>query len=381
MRVNMQSGKHLCLVGLGNIGSHIVPHLARMPGVGRVTLIDRDVYETHNLVGQDIAAADVGEAKALVQSRRIERVNPELSVEAIVDSVENVPLGALRCDVILAGLDSRRARQTVNERAWYLGIPWVDGGVETDGLLARTTVYIPGQNQGCLECDWNSSDYEAIEQRYPCGSGSADARATHAPSSLGALAASLVSIEAGLLLSGARDPDVGGHSMLLDAKHHQYYPTRLVFNPKCLMPGHLASPAAVVEECPGDATLGEILANAQHLRVLGQSFITALTCPHCGCRREELRLQASFGTAPAMTCDRCGDEMVSTGFDMTDELESTTLPVRFLASSLRDLGIRHGDVFRVSGPDGVTRNLEVTDGRHPSTERATEREEERSKQR
>jgi len=73
--------------------------------------------------------------------------------------------------------------------------------------------------------------------------------------------------------------------------------------------------------------------------------------------------------------------MVSTGFDMTDELESTTLPVRFLASSLRDLGIRHGDVFRVSGPDGVTRNLEVTDGRHPSTERATEREEERSKQR
>jgi len=376
----MQNGKHLCLVGLGNIGSHIVPHLARMPGVGRVTLIDRDVYEPHNLVGQDIAAADVGEPKALVQSRRIERVNPELSVEAIVDSVENVPLGVLRCDVIVAGLDSRRARQTVNERAWYLGIPWVDGGVEANGLLARTTVYIPGQNHSCLECDWNSSDYEAIEQRYPCGGGSGDAPATHAPSALGALAASLVSIETGLLLSGARDTDAGGHSILIDARHHHYYPTRLVFNPKCLMPGHLAAPAAVVEECPGDATLGEILANAQHLRVLGQSFITAFTCPHCGCRREELRLQASYGTAPAMTCDRCANEMVSAGFDMTDELDSTNLPARILASSLRNLGIRHGDVLRVSGPDGVTRDLEVTDGRHPSSERVTEREEGRSRQ-
>ena len=32
------------IVGLGNIGSHLVRHIGRMDGVGRVTLVDRNVY-------------------------------------------------------------------------------------------------------------------------------------------------------------------------------------------------------------------------------------------------------------------------------------------------------------------------------------------------
>ncbi|HEY7545044.1 MAG TPA: ThiF family adenylyltransferase, partial [Blastocatellia bacterium] len=64
----MENGlKTVILVGAGgNIGSHLAPHLARMPEVGRVTLIDKDFYESTNLRSQDITARDVGKSKAAV---------------------------------------------------------------------------------------------------------------------------------------------------------------------------------------------------------------------------------------------------------------------------------------------------------------------------
>ena len=58
---------HVVVVGCGgNIGASLIPHLARMSEVNRVTLIDRDVYEPANLRTQDIVPSDVGKAKALV---------------------------------------------------------------------------------------------------------------------------------------------------------------------------------------------------------------------------------------------------------------------------------------------------------------------------
>ena len=52
--------KSVTLIGAGgNIGSHLVPHLGRMPGVERITLVDRDIYEERNLFSQDILPGDI----------------------------------------------------------------------------------------------------------------------------------------------------------------------------------------------------------------------------------------------------------------------------------------------------------------------------------
>ncbi len=162
------SGKRVVVVGVGNIGSHLVPHLGRFPGIGRVTLIDPDIYEAKNLMSQDITPRDVKLSKASAQARRLRRINPDLQVHAIQDSVENVPMGQLRCDLILACLDSKGARRYTNQLAWRLGVPWIDSGVAGDDLLARVNVYLPGAHAGCLECAWNEGDYEVLEQTYPC---------------------------------------------------------------------------------------------------------------------------------------------------------------------------------------------------------------------
>jgi len=136
----------------GNIGSHFTPHLARMREVGRVVLIDRDAYEPRNVVNQDIVSRDVKKPKVGVQARRLKEIRPDLGVAALHAPLESVPLGTWRADLIVACLDSRAARQAVNERAWRLGVPWIDSGVLGSEWLARVNVYVPGHDAPCLEC-------------------------------------------------------------------------------------------------------------------------------------------------------------------------------------------------------------------------------------
>lgn len=71
-------GKSIVVAGAGgNIGSHFTPHLARMAEVGRVTLVDRDVYEPRNGRNQDIVVPrDVGKSKAVLQAQRLKEIRP-----------------------------------------------------------------------------------------------------------------------------------------------------------------------------------------------------------------------------------------------------------------------------------------------------------------
>ena len=163
------SGATIVVVGAGgNIGSHLVAHLARTSGVARITLVDRDVYDETNLASQDITLGDVGKPKVAVQARRLRRIAPALTVCPVEDTLENVPLGLLRGDVILGCLDSRAARRALNLVAWRLHVPWIDAGVHGPDLLVRVNVHRPGPDQPCLECAWDARDYEIAQQDYPC---------------------------------------------------------------------------------------------------------------------------------------------------------------------------------------------------------------------
>ena len=163
-----QSKPRVVLVGVGNIGSFLVPLLARDQEIGELVIIDRDRYETHNLANQDIKPADVGRWKAGVQARRTRRIAPDLEVRSLTKDIERVPWGMLRGEVILTCLDSRRARMFVNLLSRRLGVLWIDAGVGGGGQLVRVSVYPPGTDEPCLECSWDARDYELVEQDYPC---------------------------------------------------------------------------------------------------------------------------------------------------------------------------------------------------------------------
>jgi len=341
------SGKHVVVVGAGGvIGSHLVPHLARMPQVVWVTLVDGGIYEEKNLLSQDISPRDVGQPKACVQAERLRRLNPELvRVDAAPAWVEEVPLGVLRGDVILAGLDSRRARLAVNQIAWRLGAPWwIDAGVLGSALLVRVNVYLPGPDGPCIECAWSPADYAAVEQEYPCGPAGGTAYATHASSALGALAASMQALECQKLLAGAIDTAAVGRQVTIDARWHRLTVTTFRRNQCCLFDHQTWR----IEPLPcrlEATTVEQVLQIGGCLRVEGQTFVRKLVCPDCGAAKALFRLSASL-RRPDRACPYCGRSMAAPGFDVLECL-AASLSESDRACTLADVGFRIGDVVSI----------------------------------
>ena len=345
---------HVIQVGCGNIGSHVAGHLARVAQVDEVTLIDRDTYDGTNLWNQDILARDVGRSKARVLARRLRSIHKSLIVHSIGSPVEDVPLGRLRGDLILACLDSRRARQTVNQIAWRLGIPWIDSGVEAGGGLARINSHRAASGDPCLECAWDDADYENLEVDHPCAGGKVEGKTqefrTGGSSALGALAASLQALECHKFFEGHQERMLFGRQLVVDSAYHRHYVSSFQANPECRFDHQTWR----IEDLPESSrTLGDSLALARGgnaggtawLRVEGQHFATALTCTGCGGRRSSIRLEVSL-RGSERTCRLCGARMAVRGWDMVSEL-TDQLPERTLNRTLRRIGLRNGDVASV----------------------------------
>lgn len=75
---------HVCVVGLGGVGSWAAEALARS-GVGELTLIDQDAYGESNINRQlGAVSSTVGLPKAEAMAARVLDVNPECKVHPIV---------------------------------------------------------------------------------------------------------------------------------------------------------------------------------------------------------------------------------------------------------------------------------------------------------
>jgi molybdopterin/thiamine biosynthesis adenylyltransferase len=358
---------HVIVVGAGAIGSHLLPHLARLSPISRLTVIDHDRYDASNTRGQDIDMRDVGRPKALVQARRLRRINPRLEVVALRAAVERVPLGALRGAVILAALDSRKARMVVNQAAWRLGVPWIDSGIHADGMLARVRVYAPADDAPCLECAWEQEDYDAVEQRYPCAQQSRMHASTGAPSALGALAAALQAAECERVLQGDESAPLAGREVLLDVRRHTHAVTSYRRNPACRMPDHAGWRIGTLDTSPDLSTVGEVLALGSTLRgataslafgIAGQRLVTALRCDGCEAVRPTCQTERLARTSRPC-CPLCGGRLGSTGFDLRTFAPVSSVPAELRQCRLSDIGVRPHDVLTLRTPE-TDLHLEVS---------------------
>ena len=338
----------------GNIGSHVVAHIARLAGIRRIVLVDPDYYSEGNLRGQDMRRRDVGRPKVSVQARRIREIAPKIAIEAVMASVENVPLGHLRADVMLSCVDSRAARRAINALAWRLGVRWIDAGVNGPELLARVNAYTPGPEQVCYLCSWDDRAYETLEQAYPClGDATPSAPATNAPSALGALAAALQALECQKLLAGELEHVAVAKQVTVCARTHRELVTTFRPNPRCRFDHDVWQIDRLVrraDECTvaqalelGRRAVGCDAAVA--MKVVDQVFARRLTCLGCGTNREfQPYLFGRLGRT-ARTCERCGGTMRVAGFDVLEWLRAPELPASVRDASLKSLGVRTGDVL------------------------------------
>lgn len=105
---------HVCVVGVGGVGSWVVEALARS-AIGQITMIDLDNLAESNVNRQIHALTDtLGKAKVTALAERIEQINPYCVVTEIEDflTADNLDemIGAHHYDYIIDAIDNVRAK-------------------------------------------------------------------------------------------------------------------------------------------------------------------------------------------------------------------------------------------------------------------------------
>ncbi len=141
------------LIGCGALGSVLSDTLVRA-GVGFLRIIDRDFLELNNLQRQVLFdEQDVADhlPKAEAARRKLNRINSDVTVDAVVDDANNTNIEAFieGAGLILDGTDNFETRYLINEVSAKHKIPWIYGAcVSATGL---TMPIIPGRTP-CLKC-------------------------------------------------------------------------------------------------------------------------------------------------------------------------------------------------------------------------------------
>ncbi len=139
------------IAGAGGLGSVISLYMAAA-GFGKIRICDCDSVEISNLNRQILHAnADVGRAKAKSAYESLTAINPEIEVEALVETIsqENIDQLLHGCDLIMDGMDNFPVRYLLNRAALKMKIPLFHGAIS--GYLGQATTIIPGKT-ACLAC-------------------------------------------------------------------------------------------------------------------------------------------------------------------------------------------------------------------------------------
>ena len=105
---------HVCVIGVGGVGSWVVEALARS-AIGHITMIDLDNLAESNINRQIHALTDtLGQAKVTALAQRIAQINPYCVVTEIEDflTADNLDemIGARHYDYIIDAIDNVRAK-------------------------------------------------------------------------------------------------------------------------------------------------------------------------------------------------------------------------------------------------------------------------------
>jgi molybdopterin/thiamine biosynthesis adenylyltransferase/molybdopterin converting factor small subunit len=138
------------LIGAGGLGSPAALYLAAA-GVGTMGVVDFDSVDLSNLHRQILHGhANIGRPKVDSAHDRIADVNPDVKVVAHTEALtsENAMEILGQYGIIVNGCDNFATRYLVNDAAYLLKKPLVDGSIFR--FEGQATVFMPGK--GCYRC-------------------------------------------------------------------------------------------------------------------------------------------------------------------------------------------------------------------------------------
>jgi len=141
------------MVGCGALGTVLANLLARA-GVGQMTIVDRDFIEISNLQRQvlfDHDDIDQNLPKSIAAKNKIAKINPDVSVEAVVADVNHTNIEQLAAgkDLLLDGTDNFETRFLINDVSIKHNVPWIYGACISAMGLAMNI--LPNETP-CLRC-------------------------------------------------------------------------------------------------------------------------------------------------------------------------------------------------------------------------------------
>ena len=139
------------IAGAGGLGSPISIYLVAA-GVGVVRIVDHDIIELSNLNRQVLHwDEDIGKKKVDSASAKLKRLNKDVKIEAIEETITGANVSQLTdgFDLIVDAMDNLPTRYILNRAAIEKNIPFFHGAVY--GFEGRAMTIIPGQT-ACLGC-------------------------------------------------------------------------------------------------------------------------------------------------------------------------------------------------------------------------------------
>jgi len=152
------------IAGAGGLGSPIALYLSAA-GAGTIRIADRDKVELSNLNRQVLYHdEDIGKGKAKSAAEKLEKLNPDIKIEAIAETITDANAAQLvgDSDLIVDAMDNLPTRYLLNKTAIDKKIPFFHGAVY--GFEGRAMTVIPGKS-ACLNCIYHGAT--APSEKFP----------------------------------------------------------------------------------------------------------------------------------------------------------------------------------------------------------------------
>lgn len=162
---------HLIVVGAGAIGNELVKNLTLF-GVRKITLLDFDTIELHNLTRSVFFSEDdVGQQKASTVALKANSLANEHVVDAVdKDFWTGLSFDAIRkADAVICAVDNFEARIKLNQLCNLLKKPFLNTAIDHRHVSIELFPFDKAGCCACFECAIPSSVYSKISERYSCG--------------------------------------------------------------------------------------------------------------------------------------------------------------------------------------------------------------------
>lgn len=215
---------HVLVVGAGGLGCPVIQYLAAA-GVGELTLIDDDQVELSNLQRQTAhGSEDIGKAKVESAKQEVQRLNPDVTVNAVSQRADlnwlQHTLTDQAIDLVIDCSDNATIRYQLNLACLGTQTPWVSGAAV--GLNGQLTVFDPRQaDSPCYRCLYPQLD----DQQLSCSENGV-------LSPLVGVIGSMQALEALKLIAGFGTPAVG-KLLTFDGMQSDWRSWKLAANPGC----------------------------------------------------------------------------------------------------------------------------------------------------